>query len=50
LGAQIFSASYYGQTAKIWAALIVAAVIAALLVAVIGWAERRLARAMGAPA
>lgn len=50
LGAQIFSASYYGQTAKIWAALIVAAVIAAVLVALIGWGERRLARAMGAPA
>lgn len=50
LGAQIFSASYYGQTAKIWAALLVAAVIAALLVAAIGWLERRLARAMGAPA
>ncbi|MCC7320601.1 MAG: ABC transporter permease [Rubellimicrobium sp.] len=50
LGAQIFSASYYGQTAKIWAALLVAAVIAALLVALIGWIERRLGRIMGAPA
>lgn len=50
LGAQIFSASYYGQTPRIWAALIVAAVIAAGLVALIGWLERRTARAMGAPA
>ena len=50
LGAQIFSASYYGQTQKIWAALIVAAIIAAALVALIGWLERRTARAMGAPA
>jgi NitT/TauT family transport system permease protein len=47
LGAQIFSASYYGQMSRIWAALVVASLMAALLIWIIGWIERRLDRAMG---
>lgn len=47
LGAQIFSASYYGQMSRIWAALLVASLMAALLIWIIGWIERRLDRAMG---
>jgi NitT/TauT family transport system permease protein len=50
LGARMLAGSYYGQTAQIWAALFVAALLAAALVWVIGWLERRTARAMGAPA
>lgn len=49
LGARMLGGSYYGQTEQIWAALIVAALMAALLVWFIGWIERRTARAMGAP-
>ena len=48
LGARMLAASYYGQTAQIWAALFVAAFMAATLVWAIGVAERRAARAMGA--
>lgn len=40
LGARLLSGSYYGQTVQIWAALIVAAVLAALCVAAVGLAER----------
>jgi len=50
LGARMLAGSYYGQTAQIWAALITAAVLAALLVFAVAWLERRTARAMGAPA
>ena len=39
--------SYYGQTEQIWAALFVAALMAAVLVWGIGWLERRTLRAMG---
>jgi NitT/TauT family transport system permease protein len=49
LGARMLAASYYGQTAQIWAALIVAALLAALLVGLAGALERRTLRAMGAP-
>jgi NitT/TauT family transport system permease protein len=48
LGSRLLSGSYYGQTAQIWAALFAAAAIAAALVALIGFAERRTMRAMGA--
>lgn len=50
LGARMLSGSYYGQTVQIWAALVMAAVLAAALVGIIGAIERLTARAMGAPA
>jgi NitT/TauT family transport system permease protein len=48
LGARMLSGSYYGQTAQIWAALVMAAGLAAALVGAIGLIERIVARAMGA--
>ncbi len=48
LGARMLSGSYYGQTVQIWSALVMAAVLAAGLVALIGAVERIAARAMGA--
>lgn len=48
LGARMLSGSYYGQTVQIWAALLMAAILAAALVGLIGVAERVTARAMGA--
>ena len=47
LGARLLSGSYYGQTVQIWAALFVAAFVAAGLVAVVGWVERRTLKRMG---
>ena len=47
LGARMLAGSYYGQTAQIWAALVVAAVIAGLLVVLIGVVEGRTLRRMG---
>jgi NitT/TauT family transport system permease protein len=47
LGARMLSGSYYGQTVQIWAALMMAAILAAALVGLIGVAERATARAMG---
>jgi NitT/TauT family transport system permease protein len=47
LGARMLSGSYYGQTVQIWSALIMAAVLAAALVALVGLAERLTLRAMG---
>ena len=47
LGARMLGGSYYGQTEQIWAALFVAAILAAVLVWLIGWIERRTLRAMG---
>ncbi len=47
LGARLLSGSYYGQTVQIWAALFVAAIVAATLVGIIGVIERRTLRAMG---
>ncbi len=49
LGARMLGGSYYGQTEQIWAALFVAALMAALLVWFIGWLERRTLNAMGVP-
>ena len=47
LGARMLAGSYYGQTSQIWAALFVAALLAAVLVLAMGWLERRTLRAMG---
>jgi NitT/TauT family transport system permease protein len=47
LGARMLSGSYYGQTVQIWSALIMAAILAAALVGMIGLAVRVTARAMG---
>ncbi|MEY1557210.1 ABC transporter permease [Yoonia sp. R2331] len=47
LGARMLGGSYYGQTEQIWAALFVAALLAAFLVWFIGWVERRTLHAMG---
>jgi NitT/TauT family transport system permease protein len=48
LGARLLAGSYYGQTVQIWAALLAAALIAAIMVAGIGKVDRVLARRMGA--
>jgi NitT/TauT family transport system permease protein len=50
LGARLLAGSYYGQTIQIWAALFAAALLAAIMVALIGWIERLFARRMGANA
>ncbi len=47
LGARMLSGSYYGQTVQIWSALLMAAILAAVLVALIGLAERVTLAAMG---
>ena len=47
LGARLLSDSYYGQTVQIWSALFVAALLAAALVAIVGWLERRTLSRMG---
>jgi NitT/TauT family transport system permease protein len=47
LGARLLSGSYYGQTTQIWAALIVASLLAALAVSAVGLAGTVTARRMG---
>ena len=47
LGARLLAGSYYGQTIQIWAALFGAAILASILVAVLGLAERAINRRMG---
>jgi NitT/TauT family transport system permease protein len=47
LGARMLAGSYYGQTAQIWAALFVAAALAAVLVWTIAAVERRTLGRMG---
>lgn len=47
LGARLLSGSYYGQTVQIWAALFVAAFVAAGLVFVVGRVERLTLKRMG---
>lgn len=47
LGARLLSGSYYGQTTQIWAALIVAGVLASCLVFAVAAAERVTFRLMG---
>jgi NitT/TauT family transport system permease protein len=47
LGVRLLSGSYYGQTVQIWAALFAAAILAASLVGIVGWFQRRVLRRMG---
>jgi NitT/TauT family transport system permease protein len=47
LGARLLAGSYYGQTIQIWAALFMAAALAALLVAFVGWLQKRVNLRMG---
>jgi NitT/TauT family transport system permease protein len=47
LGARLLAGSYYGQTVQIWSALIAAAVMAAVLVAIVGLADAAVRRRMG---
>ena len=47
LGARLLAGSYYGQTIQIWSALIMAAMLAALLVGLIGVLQRITLRHMG---
>jgi NitT/TauT family transport system permease protein len=47
LGARLLAGSYYGQTVQIWAALLAASILAAVLVAIVGYANRLVVRRMG---
>ncbi|MCM2451798.1 ABC transporter permease [Agrobacterium vitis] len=47
LGARLLSGSYYGQTVQIWAALFMAAGLAALLVGIVGLAHTAVLKRMG---
>ena len=47
LGARMLTGSYYGQTIQIWSALFAAAILAAVLVGIIGIIERRTLARMG---
>jgi len=47
LGARLLAGSYYGQTIQIWSALFCAAILAALLVGLIGLIQRGTLRRMG---
>ncbi len=47
LGARLLQGSYYGQTIQIWAALFAAAILAALLIMLVGVLERLTLRRMG---
>ncbi len=47
LGARLLTGSYYGQTVQIWAALVVAALLAGFCVAAVGLAERLTLEHMG---
>ncbi len=47
LGARLLAGSYYGQTVQIWSALFAAALLAASLVALLGFLERLVLRRMG---
>ena len=46
LGARLLAGSYYGQTVQIWSALVTAAILAGLLVTIVGllstWINRRM--------
>lgn len=47
LGARLLSGSYYGQTVQIWAALFAAALVAAVMVMLVGVIERATLKRMG---
>jgi NitT/TauT family transport system permease protein len=47
LGARLLAGSYYGQTVQIWAALLAASLLAAVLVAIVGLANRIVLKRMG---
>ncbi|WP_430470675.1 ABC transporter permease [Thalassospira lucentensis] len=47
LGARLLAGSYYGQTIQIWSALFTAAFLAAMMVVIVGWCERRVLVRMG---
>jgi NitT/TauT family transport system permease protein len=47
LGVRLLTGSYNGQTIQIWAALFIAAALAAVLVIVVGWGEKLANRRMG---
>jgi len=47
LGARLLAGSYYGQTVQIWSALFAAAILAALLVGLIGLLQRMVLARMG---
>ncbi|MEL6206289.1 MAG: ABC transporter permease [Pseudomonadota bacterium] len=47
LGARLLAGSYYGQTVQIWSALFAAAILAALMVGLIGVIQRVVLRQMG---
>ena len=48
IGARLLVGSYYSQSIQMWSALVVGSVLAALLVAAVGLAERLVTRRMGA--
>ena len=50
IGAKLLTGSYYGQTIQIWSALLTGAILAGILVAAVGLAERLVVRRMGARA
>ncbi len=47
LGARLLAGSYYGQTIQIWAAIVVAAVCACVLVGLVGLVEHLVSKRMG---
>jgi len=47
LGARLLAGSYYGQTIQIWSALVMASILAALLVVIIGLVGKLVNRRMG---
>jgi NitT/TauT family transport system permease protein len=47
LGVRLLTGSYSGQTIQIWAALFIAAALAAVLVIVVGWGEKLANQRMG---
>ncbi len=47
LGARMLTGSYYGQTIQIWSALVMASLLAAVLVGIVGIANRIVLRRMG---
>lgn len=47
LGARLLTGSYYGQTIQIWSALFMAAILAAVLVGIVGIIQQKTLRRMG---